>query len=496
MAGDSRALEGRTFFKSILLAGLIVSPIAASGHVELFVASATFQDPSITVFDRAAGGDVPPFRSIRGPATGLDLPRGVAVDVAHEEILVSDAGTSDSIFVFPRAANGDVAPIRTITGPTTGLVSPAALVLDLVHDEILVVNAGSVVVHARTASGNATPLRRIAGPGTGLSGPLGLVLDLAHDEIIVANGAGDSVTVYPRTATGATPPIRRITGPATGLDFPRGLALDPINDQIIVGNQSGGLIMAFPRTANGDVAPVRTLAGAATGLNFPFGLVVDPVSDELIVMNNHNGAVTASISAFLREAEGNASPIRILTVATTGLRAMQAIAIAGPSAPALISTGTGPTGGPHVKLFHFDPTAAVVTQLGGGFFAYDPGFTGGVQATVIRVQGSLYLVTGVGSGGGPHIKLFKVTDLATGAVTPVGGGFFAYDPGFTGGARVAATTDAAGNLLIITGVGSGGGAHVKVFQVTNLATGAVVQLGGGFFAYDPAFTGGVNVGAQ
>jgi hypothetical protein len=37
---------------------------------------------------------------------------------------------------------------------------------------------------------------------------------------------------------------------------------------------------------------------------------------------------------------------------------------------------------------------------------------------------------------------------------------------------------------------------VKLFQVTNLGTGAVVQLGGGFFAYAPGFTGGVNVGAQ
>jgi hypothetical protein len=175
---------------------------------------------------------------------------------------------------------------------------------------------------------------------------------------------------------------------------------------------------------------------------------------------------------------------------------MISIAIAGLPGPTLISTGTGPTGGPHVKLFHFDPVAATATQLGGGFFAYDPGFVGGVQATVVRAQGSIYLVTGVGSGGGPHIRLFKVTDLSTGAVAPVGAGFFAYDPGFTGGARVAATTDAEGNLLIVTGVGSGGGAHVKVFRVTSLATGTVVELGGGFLAYDPAFTGGVNVGAQ
>ncbi len=73
----------------------------------------------------------------------------------------------------------------------------------------------------------------------------------------------------------------------------------------------------------------------------------------------------------------------------------------------------------------------------------------------------------------------------------------AYDPGFTGGARIAATTDVDdGSLLIITGVGSGGGPHVKLFKVTDLAMGDVVQVGPGFFAYDPAFLGGVNVGAR
>jgi hypothetical protein len=161
----------------------------------------------------------------------------------------------------------------------------------------------------------------------------------------------------------------------------------------------------------------------------------------------------------------------------------------------LVSTGTGAGGGPHVKLFRVDG-AGSPTQLGGGFFAYDPGFIGGVQATLVSVGGELFVVTGVGSGGGPHIKLFKVTDLAAGNAVQVGPGFLAYDPGFTGGARVAATGDDQGQMMIVTGVGSGGGAHVKVFEVTDRAAGTVVQLGGGFFAYDPAFLGGVNVGAE
>jgi hypothetical protein len=125
-----------------------------------------------------------------------------------------------------------------------------------------------------------------------------------------------------------------------------------------------------------------------------------------------------------------------------------------------------------------------------------PGFVGGVQGSIVRTKDGLFVVTGVGSGGGPHIRLFKVTDLNAGTVTALGDGFFAYDAGLLGGARVALTADSAGNLFIITGVGSGGASHVKVFQVTNLTTGDVTQLGGGFFAYDPGFLGGTNVGAE
>jgi hypothetical protein len=160
----------------------------------------------------------------------------------------------------------------------------------------------------------------------------------------------------------------------------------------------------------------------------------------------------------------------------------------------LVSTGTGPGGGPHVRLFRVDGAGAA-TALG-GFFAYDPGFVGGVQAALGRVGDDLFVVTGVGSGGGPHIRLFRVTDLASGSVAPVGPGFFAYDPGFTGGARVAAAVDDTGHFLIVTGTGSGGAAHVRVFQVTDAVAGTVAPLGGGFFAYDPAFIGGVNVGAE
>ena len=68
--------------------------------------------------------------------------------------------------------------------------------------------------------------------------------------------------------------------------------------------------------------------------------------------------------------------------------------------------------------------------------------------------------------------------------------FFAYDPAFGGGVTVAAgDVDGDGRADIITGAGPGGGPHVKVFSGADLSELA------SFFAYDAAFGGGVNVAA-
>ena len=66
----------------------------------------------------------------------------------------------------------------------------------------------------------------------------------------------------------------------------------------------------------------------------------------------------------------------------------------------------------------------------------------------------------------------------------------AYDSGFTGGVRVAAS-DADGDGLadIITGAGTGGGPHVRVFDADS--QGEVPEEIRGYFAFDSSFTGGV-----
>jgi hypothetical protein len=160
-----------------------------------------------------------------------------------------------------------------------------------------------------------------------------------------------------------------------------------------------------------------------------------------------------------------------------------------------IVTGTGLGGAPLVRVFNNDGSNATLD-----FNAYDPAFRGGVWVATGDVDGDGKdeIITGAGPGGGPHVRIFKYVN---GAIAPAGGGFMAYDPGFSGGVRVGAAalhntgnnsnpTVADRSADIITAPGSGGGPNVRAF----LANGTLDSIS--FMAYDPAFAGGVFVGGD
>ncbi|MFO0807860.1 MAG: hypothetical protein U0746_04485 [Gemmataceae bacterium] len=147
----------------------------------------------------------------------------------------------------------------------------------------------------------------------------------------------------------------------------------------------------------------------------------------------------------------------------------------------LYAVGSGPGSQPLVKVFNRQGGAPRMS-----FLAYDAAFTGGVNVATADVTGDGVedIITAPGTGGGPHVKVF---DGVSGALVQQ---FMAYDPKFTGGVNVAAgyvTGDSRAD--IITGPGAGGGPHVKVFDGSNDTV--AMQ----FMAYDPKFTGGVNVAA-
>ena len=145
-----------------------------------------------------------------------------------------------------------------------------------------------------------------------------------------------------------------------------------------------------------------------------------------------------------------------------------------------IVAAAGPGGGPAVTIM--DSQTGVPRAA---FFAYDPAFTGGVFVAVkdINNDGVADIVTGAGSGGGPHVKVFNGVNLQEIR------SFFAYAETFTGGVTVGTADMNGDNILdLVTGAGPGGGPHVKVFD------GATNALISSWFAYPVNFTGGVFVG--
>ena len=102
----------------------------------------------------------------------------------------------------------------------------------------------------------------------------------------------------------------------------------------------------------------------------------------------------------------------------------------------------------------------------------------------VNGDGKADVIVGAGAGGGPNVAVF---DGVTGAELA---SFFPYDPAFSGGVRVAGvTTTTGGKALVVSTPGPGGGPDVRIVDGLN---GAVLDQ---FFAYNPAFTGGLYVAA-
>ena len=172
-----------------------------------------------------------------------------------------------------------------------------------------------------------------------------------------------------------------------------------------------------------------------------------------------------------------------------------------------IICGVGVGGGPNVRVFDGKQVSLGNFSLGevssGGallasFFAYPEGFTGGVRVAAGDVNGDGFtdIICGVGSGGGPNVRVLDGATVTAGntnqSLLTEGGSlissFFGLPESFTGGVFIGAGDLDNDRLAdVIIGVESGGGPNVRAFNATTTN-----QLRS-FFAFDAGLTGGVRV---
>ncbi|MGB0757151.1 MAG: S8 family serine peptidase [Patescibacteria group bacterium] len=141
-----------------------------------------------------------------------------------------------------------------------------------------------------------------------------------------------------------------------------------------------------------------------------------------------------------------------------------------------VITGPASQGGPHVRVLDYQGN--ILSQ----WFAFESYYRGGVSTASGDVDndGFVEVITATTNDHVPLIRVFDMNGI-------IEYEFMAYNPAFRGGVNVAVgDTNGDGIAEIITGAGSGGGPHVRVFN----AQGAVQSQ---FMAYNENFRGGVNV---
>jgi hypothetical protein len=142
---------------------------------------------------------------------------------------------------------------------------------------------------------------------------------------------------------------------------------------------------------------------------------------------------------------------------------------------------------PHVKVFNGRGMGELAS-----FYAYAPGFVGGVRVAMgdINRDGFADLVTGPGAGAGPHVAMFDGRSIAMGlGPQRVANDFFIYAPTMTLGLNLAVgDMDGDGYADIIAGPANGV-AHLRVVSGQALSSGQGPVDLASMFTWDTNFTG-------
>ncbi|HWF03403.1 MAG TPA: hypothetical protein VHA06_06935 [Candidatus Angelobacter sp.] len=298
------------------------TPVSAVPTGKLYVSNSN--DNSIFRFDNAftATGNVAPAATISGGATTLSSPAFITLDSVNDRLFVANNGGA-GVLIFDNISTktGSIAPERTITGP---LIAPTDVAVDTAKDLLYVVDDTEIYVFASasTATDPISPIHDI----TVSFAVSGIFIDSANDRLYVTDAAGNDVQVYNSASTQDGPPTvaRTLQGANTQLSNPASILIDGLGRLIVTNGGNGGAtapsinIYANAATLNGNTAPSAQIKGAATLLSAPDQLALD-ITGTGTLYNADSGAAHVAAFTGLNTANGNVTPARVISGASTGL---------------------------------------------------------------------------------------------------------------------------------------------------------------------------------
>jgi len=257
---------------------------------------------------------------------------------------------------------------------------------------------------------------------------------------------------------------------------------------------------------NSGTGSIAATSSIGTALNPTFGTPSSTTNGFNVQITNFDAAFTYA---------GTATANGSVSINSTGLVAVTGVAIGASSTATITTIRSGYNSGSSTVTASAGPNVqfAAGTDSGGGpvvivkftdgsslsFFAYDPTYTGGVRVALgdLNGDGTNEVICGAGVGGGPNVRVFSVTPSRATMVAS----FFAFEPVFMGGVYVAAgnldgNVSASGHGIddLIVSAGPGGGPRVIAFSGGTNYVNLNSQLCD-YFVYAPTFRGGVTVAA-
>ncbi|HTZ54017.1 MAG TPA: hypothetical protein VMB20_03060 [Candidatus Acidoferrum sp.] len=206
-----------------------------------------------------------PFQTLAGPATGLNVPSGLAVDSKNNIYAANLQGASVTEYTLP-SASPTSSPTPTPTASPTPAPTPTGATA----------SPSPTPVPTPTPV-NIAPVATISGAASGINQPTSVAID-SNNYIYVSDQSSSicspkpncpAILIFKPGANGAVAPAQYIAGSNTRLVAPTDVKVDKAGNIYVADEAAGaGVIYVFASTANGNVAPMATLnsPGAVIGL--------------------------------------------------------------------------------------------------------------------------------------------------------------------------------------------------------------------------------------